>query len=256
MQVRPSSGPGGCWIGHHGRSAVGVRAGGHPQQLALGGPLATPDARPDRTRRNRWRQGHRCASHWPQPYRAGRLFPEPGVRRRSRRALRTASVPACRPSWTTSTATVSTRRSGIPTTCRPGAPRAETACLSRRRGRSPASQDPAGPGVVVPGPAPRAPARLGHRVGGSLRAGRQHGRRPALREGADGARGAASARGLAAAEGRGRGPRPDGGLPALDGRGVAERLRGDARAVGRDLPGGGVREVGRPRGARRRWAWA
>ena len=63
MQVRPSSGPGSCWIGHHGWSAVGVRAGGHPQQLALRDPLTTPDARPNRSGDRCRGRGNRCASH-------------------------------------------------------------------------------------------------------------------------------------------------------------------------------------------------
>ena len=53
VQVRSPAGCGALRIGYDGRLAVRVRAGGHPQQLALRGPLPAPDAGPDRTRGDR-----------------------------------------------------------------------------------------------------------------------------------------------------------------------------------------------------------
>ncbi|GAA4690031.1 hypothetical protein GCM10023349_00420 [Nocardioides conyzicola] len=53
VQVRSPTGCGGCRIGYDDRLAVCIRAGGHPQQLALGGPLPTSHTGPDRAREGR-----------------------------------------------------------------------------------------------------------------------------------------------------------------------------------------------------------
>jgi hypothetical protein len=74
--VRPASAPAGCWIGHHGRSALGVRAGGHPQQLARSDPLPASDARPDRSEDRRGGRGHRSTSHWWNPTAHRRYSPK------------------------------------------------------------------------------------------------------------------------------------------------------------------------------------
>jgi hypothetical protein len=46
VQMRSTSRCGATWIGYDGR-AVRVRSCDHPQQLTLGDPLSTTDARPD-----------------------------------------------------------------------------------------------------------------------------------------------------------------------------------------------------------------
>ena len=50
VQVRTPSGRGSLRIGYDDRSAVRVRAGSHPQQLAFRGSLPASDTCPDRTR--------------------------------------------------------------------------------------------------------------------------------------------------------------------------------------------------------------
>jgi hypothetical protein len=66
MQVRSPAGCGGVGIGDDSWSAIGTRAGGHPQQLALGGSFPTSDAGPDRAREGcvgRARRDVRIACH-------------------------------------------------------------------------------------------------------------------------------------------------------------------------------------------------
>ena len=124
VQVCSSSGCGGRRIGHDGRVAVCVRAGDHPQQLALGGSLPASDAGPDRSREGeasgrveilRWSpptdNPTRCAARIPNrqrpctPIRAYRRCHGPSL---------LGPVHRSRPSI---------RPSGSPTTCPPGRPR-------------------------------------------------------------------------------------------------------------------------------------
>jgi len=46
VDIRTAACCGSLWIGHESRLARRARSDHDPQQLALGGPLATPDARP------------------------------------------------------------------------------------------------------------------------------------------------------------------------------------------------------------------
>ena len=84
-------------IGYDGRLAVAVRAGDHPQQLALGGSLPASDAGPDRSRRAGCRPGRQktygCAPPRINTTADRATDSEPGARRLpcSRMARRRAS---------------------------------------------------------------------------------------------------------------------------------------------------------------------
>ncbi len=151
VQVRSPTGCGGVGIGDDGWSAIGTRAGGHPQQLALGGSLSTSDAGPDRAREGcvgRARRDVQIACHRETTLPLRAISDETGAHRPCSRCALPRLV-ACPPrlSRSVSAARRSTWTSGCRTTFPPGRRATRAARLPRRRRA--AAQRAGGPAGVV-----------------------------------------------------------------------------------------------------------